>query len=173
MKAALVSRVLDVDFGWLVLGPRAARVADSLITEEPEKDHETPIVGGRKLLGVNIPLMYVEDPRLMPKSKRAEGNKHILSHRPCSKKSFGVYVWDGRNAPKYCVGDIIIIDPMKVVNPGNMVLIRNAGTVVFGRYHEHDETVNVVALADGWRAIQITKSNIIGVMTEHSSSHEN
>lgn len=105
---------------------------------------------------------------------------HYQTYFPCGPRAFLVEVWDDSNAPRYNLGDMLVIDPDKTPMPGRMVLaaVGADSDPALGRYVRrvnNGQTTDVVEHLNavwGEHPIDGTASQIVGVVTERASSEE-
>jgi SOS-response transcriptional repressor LexA len=110
---------------------------------------------------------------------RRSTNETVQTHFPCGPRSYALSIFDRSNAPKYEIGDTVVIDPDEPPSPGDMVLAAMGpdDKPVFRKYRlESGQSGNgsVIVLAPlnlDWKTEYITceaEGRIIGVMTEHA-----
>ena len=103
--------------------------------------------------------------------------RQASTHFPCGPDAYAVSLWDNSNAPRFAIGDQVVIDPGIVPDPGDMVLAVIAGQSVFARYEtaavNGTRHVLLRPLDEKWAPHALVESQsraaIRGVMTEHAA----
>ena len=113
----------------------------------------------RKMAGRFAPVPLL-DPSLAigdwANGKRPESTSWVVPSWQCSDRAFAVEIFDSRNSPVYEKSDIVIIDPVAVPEPDDMVLARiffrtRPVKPVFAKFamRQHDPSAQVRSLLKG------------------------
>lgn len=157
-KLSRLARMLNVTPDFLLTGTEALR------------HHATHGRGGGRTVPVFMPTDVSSGDWSSPIGQAA-------THFPCGPDAFSVAIWNNANAPRYAIGDQVVIDPSLTPEPDDMVLATIAGAPVFARYliGSTNAARHVVLrhLNEAWGEHTLPESAardaIHGVMTEHAT----
>lgn len=118
-----------------------------------------------------VPMITIDQATDTPIDYRSDELMHTRS--PCSKKAFLIRVFDRRNSPEFEPGDLVLLDPAKKPDPGEMALARVNGRPVFGKFvrRGRGKTTGVAIdpLNPDWDRVELGKSDrIIACMLDHT-----
>lgn len=157
-KLSRLARMLNVTPDYLLTGT------------EPVRHNTAHGRGGGRTVPVYMPTDVSSGDLSSPVGQAA-------THFPCSPDAFAVVIWDNANAPRYAVGDQVVIDPSVIPEPEDMVLATIAGRPVFARYiigstnsarHVVLRHINA-AWGEHTLSEAAARDAIHGVMTEHAT----
>lgn len=114
-----LAKALEVDPAQI--SPSKASEASAKAKAIPEGDHfKVPVYTNEAILAglFNAPISTIE------------------TDAKISEEAFGMHIADESNAPDYKEGDLVIIDCKVSPKPGDFVVVRFAGSVLFRRYRE-------------------------------------
>ena len=155
------------DLNWLITGIFTTPLPEN--GQGVERVYGTTLPGGRVVAIIDT-LKAVSDPI------DYESEESLHTRNPVSKKGFAIRIFDKRNAPEFEEGDVVVIDPDKKPQPGEMVFAVIDGEPVFGEYlrlgrQKSRPAVALAALNSRWEQQDLgDKDRVVGTMTEHTKA---
>lgn len=118
-----------------------------------------------------IPLAHLASANLNNLAASGMQVEYMYSHFDCGERSFQFTISDTSNRPTFEPGDSVVIDPDRVIQPGDMVLAIVDGLPVFRRYRPRGAVVELHAVNTDWEPLTLspgTNGRVIGALSEHS-----